>query len=150
MAERLKATVLKTVMGATPSWVQIPLSPHMIKIFKKKNKQPETIKEVVALLGKKEEEINKLSERIELLEKESKLSIKKIGLVRYNSFSGVGGNQSFSLALLNNNNDGMTITSIYSNEEGSRVYGKTIKNGKSNYTLSVEEVQAIKEAQDGK
>jgi hypothetical protein len=99
----------------------------MIKIFKKKNKQPETIKEVVALLGKKEEEINKLSERIELLEK-----------------------QSFSLALLNNNNDGMTITSIYSNEEGSRVYGKTIKNGKSNYTLSVEEVQAIKEAQDGK
>jgi len=122
----------------------------MIKIFKKKNKQPETIKEVVALLGKKEEEINKLSERIELLEKESKLSIKKIGLVRYNSFSGVGGNQSFSLALLNNNNDGMTITSIYSNEEGSRVYGKTIKNGKSNYTLSVEEVQAIKEAQDGK
>jgi hypothetical protein len=150
MAERLKATVLKTVMGATPSWVQIPLSPHMIKIFKKKRQQPETIEEIVVLLKKKDKEIKSLSRKIELLEKESKLSIKKIGLVRYNSFSGVGGNQSFSLALLNDNNNGIAITSIYSNEEGSRVYGKPIENGKSNYTLSAEEIQAIKEAQNGK
>jgi uncharacterized protein DUF4446 len=150
MAERLKATVLKTVMGATPSWVQIPLSPHMIKIFKKKGQQPKTIEEVVVLLEEKEKEIKKLSERIQLLEKEGKLSVKKIGLIRYNSFSGVGGNQSFSLALLNDSNDGITLTSIYSNEEGSRVYGKTIENGKSNYSLSAEESQAIKEAQDGK
>ena len=150
MAERLKATVLKTVMGATPSWVQIPLSPHMIKIFKKKEKQPETIEQVVSLLKRKDEEIKKLSKRIELLEEESKLSIKEIGLVRYNSFSGVGGNQSFSLALLNNRNNGIAVTSIYSNEEGSRVYGKPIENGKSSYTLSAEEMQAIKEAQNGK
>jgi hypothetical protein len=150
MAERLKATVLKTVVGATPPWVQIPLSPHMIKIFKKKEQQPETIEEVVALLEKKDQEIKKLSERIELLEKESKISIKKIGLTRYNSFSGVGGNQSFSLALLDDEDNGIAVTSIYSNEEGSRVYGKRIENGKSQYTLSEEESKAIKEAQNGK
>lgn len=149
MAERLKATVLKTVMGATPSWVQIPLSPLM-KIFKKKNKQPQTIEEVVALVREKEEEIKKLSKRVDFLEKENKLSFKKIGLVRYNSFSGVGGNQSFSLALLDNNNDGIVVTSIYSIEEGSRVYGKPIKESKSTYTLSAEEIQAIKEAQNGR
>ena len=66
-------------------------------------------------------------------------------LIRYNPFSGVGSDQSFSIALLDGNNNGFVITSIYS-REGNRVYGKSLKEGKSEYSLSDEEKKAISKA----
>jgi len=65
----------------------------------------------------------------------------------------VGGDQSFSLALLDKRNSGVVITSLYA-REGNRVYGKPIKEGTSEYPLSEEEKKAIEEAKktngDGK
>jgi len=66
-------------------------------------------------------------------------------MVRYNPFSGVGSNQSFSVALLNEYNDGIVITSLYA-KETSRVYAKPIRGGGSEYTLSEEEKKALAEA----
>jgi hypothetical protein len=59
----------------------------------------------------------------------------------------MGGNQSFVLAMLDNNNNGFIISSIFS-EEGSRIYTKTIKKGKSDFSLSKEEIEAIEKAID--
>lgn len=74
-------------------------------------------------------------------------SFQKIGLVRYNPFrEEVGGDQSFSLALLDSKNKGFVITSIYS-REGSRTYAKPVEGGFSKFNLSEEESQALKEAQ---
>jgi len=72
-----------------------------------------------------------------------------VGIIRFNPFSEVGGDQSFSLALLNESNDGVVITSLYTRQEN-RVYGKPIKNGQSEYTLSEEEKQAIEKAKNSK
>jgi hypothetical protein len=69
--------------------------------------------------------------------------LQKIGLVRFNPFSGTGGDQSFSLALLDKNNNGVVITSFYTSE-GSSVYGKPIENKKSCYVLSEEEKESIR------
>lgn len=73
-------------------------------------------------------------------------SITRIGFVRYNPFGDVGGDQSFSIALLNNDLDGLVISSLHG-REGTRVYSKPIKKGKSEYHLSNEEVEAIKKAE---
>lgn len=72
--------------------------------------------------------------------------IHKFSSIRFNPFKDLGGDQSFSIALLNGKNDGMVITSLYT-REGTRVYSKSISNGESEkHPLTEEERQAVKSA----
>lgn len=66
----------------------------------------------------------------------------KVGMVRYNAFRDTGSDLSFSLALLNNHNDGVVLNGIYARDM-SNIYAKPIENGRSKYVLSNEEKQAI-------
>jgi len=75
-------------------------------------------------------------------------SLSKIQLLRFNPFSNVGGEQSFTLCLLDNDNCGVIITSLHT-PHLTRVYAKNIKNGQSDeVSLSKEEktvlIKAIK------
>lgn len=117
----------------------------MFKFFKKEKKEPENFKEVLGCLKNLEENFRKISEELEKLKEEGGFSIKKIGIVRYNPFSEVGGNQSFSIALLDGKRNGIVITSLFT-REGNRVFAKPIKEGQSQYFLSGEEKEAIKQA----
>lgn len=68
----------------------------------------------------------------------------KFALIRFNPFKDVGGDQSFSLALLNGKNDGITISSLFT-REGARIYSKSIIGGVSEkHPLTEEEKEAIK------
>ena len=68
--------------------------------------------------------------------------VQKVGVIRYNAFEDVGSDLSFSVALLNGNNDGIVLSSIYS-RDSSVMYAKPIISGKSKYTLSAEEMHAL-------
>ena len=69
--------------------------------------------------------------------------IHQVGMIRFNPFRDIGGDQSFSLALLNGRRDGIVISSLYS-REGVRVYSKAIKNAEAvKYPLTNEEKSAI-------
>lgn len=73
-------------------------------------------------------------------------SLHKVGLLRFNPFREIGGDQSFSLALLDNDNTGLVISSLYS-REGVRIYAKSIQKGQSiKYPLTEEEKQTLKNA----
>ena len=72
-------------------------------------------------------------------------TISKVGIVRYSAFRDTGSDLSFTLALLNKENDGVVLNGIYSREI-SNIYAKPIKNGESTYTLSKEEKEAISKA----
>ena len=71
--------------------------------------------------------------------------IQKVGIVRYSAFRDTGSDLSFTVALLNDSNSGVVFNGIYSMEM-SNIYAKPIENGKSGYTLSDEENEAIKRA----
>ena len=92
-----------------------------------------------------EREIKEAFLKIENLENASEMSIRKIGVLRFNAFESVGGNQSFVIAMMDNKNNGFLISSLFG-ENGNRVYAKTIKQGNSDYPLSREEVSAISKA----
>ena len=68
--------------------------------------------------------------------------VQKVGIVRYNAFENVGSDLSFSIALLDNKDDGIVLSGIYSRDSSS-TYAKPIISGKSRYTLSAEEMQAL-------
>lgn len=96
-------------------------------------------------VNKVEQQNNEITNQLETLDQELIKCMKKVGMVRYNAFQDVGSDLSFALALLNEKNDGIVLNGIYAREM-SNIYAKPIENGKSKYTLSEEETQAIQKA----
>ncbi len=77
-----------------------------------------------------------------LLEK----AITRVAIIRYNAFDDTSSDLSFSLALLDDNNTGVIISSLYGRDT-SQTYAKPIINGNSpQYKLTDEEIQVLKEA----
>lgn len=74
-----------------------------------------------------------------------KIVYKKCGIYKYNAYKDTGSDLSFTLALLNENNDGVVLNGIYSRDM-SNIYAKPVEAGKSKYALSDEEKQAIEKA----
>ncbi|MBQ7515393.1 MAG: DUF4446 family protein [Schwartzia sp.] len=72
-------------------------------------------------------------------------AVTRIGVVRFNAFKDTGSDLSYAVALLDSNNDGVVFSSIFGRED-SRSYVKPIEDGKSTYTLTLEEQQALKSA----
>ena len=82
------------------------------------------------------------------LDKDLEGCIQKVGILRYSAFQDTGSDLSFTLALLDEHNNGVVFNGIYSREM-SNIYAKPIENGKSKYTLSEEEQEAIRRAIEG-
>ena len=116
---------------------------------KQEDKEPQNVEEILAEFKKVKDKCQKLAAKVDRLEEKNRQSISKIGVVRFNPFEGCGGNQSFSLAILDDEKRGAVITSLFS-RDGNRVYAKPIENGQSSYPLSEEEKQAIEAAQNNK
>jgi len=79
------------------------------------------------------------------LYKNNRNNFQKIGFIRFNPFDDSGGNISFALALLNDHDDGVVVSSLHG-REGTRVYAKAVKSGLSESKLTEEELKAIKQA----
>lgn len=76
------------------------------------------------------------------LYKQLEAAYQKIGLVKYDAFDQMGGQLSFSLALLDENNNGFILNSVHSTE-GCYSYTKEIKKGVSAISLGREEAEAL-------
>jgi len=74
--------------------------------------------------------------------------VQHVGMVRYDAFEDVGGNQSFSLALLDGRHTGVVITGIYSRTDV-RFYAKHMESGQPSVPLTPEEIAAVNQATTG-
>jgi hypothetical protein len=103
----------------------------------------QVLKRQQTLLG----ETTQLQHTLDQLSKDGELHIQKLGLVRFNPFSDTGGSQSFTLALLDKNDTGLVMTSLYA-RTGNRWYVKEVRGGRGKeLELSKEEQASIKRAQ---
>lgn len=92
------------------------------------------------------EEVLKEIEDFRDLKRESIGYFQKVALKRYNPYQDTGGDQSFSLALLDGKGGGVVITSLHS-RAGTRVFAKPVKNSQEKgFKFSEEEKEAIQEA----
>ena len=88
-------------------------------------------------------ENNAANERnMDALLKRMKFAFQKYGLIKYDAFQEMGGKLSFSLAMLNEKNDGFVLNAVHS-REGCYTYVKEIIDGNSIITLAEEEQQAL-------
>lgn len=83
--------------------------------------------------------------RTAILERDLRRTFARVGLVRYNPFEDTGGNQSFALALLDAHGDGFIVSSLHS-RNGTRIYAKGVRGGRSDSAVSDEEGEAIRVA----
>src|SRR5918992_2813742 len=84
----------------------------------------------------------------EFLERRSRGSLQHIGLVRFNPFDDTGSDQSFAIALLDDQRDGVVLSSLHG-RANTRLYAKPVENGASNHNLPAEETEAIRIAVEG-
>ena len=110
--------------------------------FKEKKKKPVSLEEVLGKLEFVEGQISKLSGEFASARKQLSEAFQKIGVVRYNPFRELWGDQSFSITFLNEKNDGFVLTSHFGRDM-QRLYAKTVKGGKSEHTLSEEEEESL-------
>lgn len=96
-----------------------------------------------------QEKLEELLEEVKGLEefkKASQSNLQKVVLKRYNPYHDTGGNQSFSLVLLDGKDNGIVITSLHS-RVGTRVFAKPVIDGKQvDFEFAKEEIAAINEA----
>ncbi len=83
-----------------------------------------------------------LEQAVAILQAKQPLCLRYGGLERYDAFQDVGGEQSFSLVLLDERGDGLVMSSVYSRSDV-RVYAKSIQNGQPSHKLSGEEQKAL-------
>lgn len=95
-------------------------------------------------IDKSKDEVDNIKKLYENLDSKLKCCLQKVSIVRYRAFEDVGSDLSFSIAMLDENNNGVIITGIYGRNE-STTYAKPIDRGISRYDLSEEEKQVLKD-----
>ncbi len=90
-------------------------------------------------------QVTDLRRMVETLGEDLDRSLQSFGIVRFNPFPDMGGDQSFSIALADAQGNGLVISSLYGRTV-SRVYAKPLRNWDSPYTLTDEEKEAIARA----
>jgi hypothetical protein len=124
---KLSSRFTRTLGGSDPKALEQTLTAYF-----------ENVRKVDAKIGKLTAAYHDISDM-------AHLASQKISVVRFNPFGDTGGDQSFVLAVLDAHNSGYVLTSIHG-REGTRVYVKPVDLGKSKYTLSAEEKQAMNQA----
>ena len=141
--------VIISILSLLVSFISIYFS---LKIYKKyelnmkKLGEGKDFAEMLKSYVSQVEEVNKRDDQIiefcNRLNNELAKCIKKVGLYKYNAFGNTKNDLSFTLALLDRNNSGIVINSIYG-QDNSNVYTKSVFDGKSKSKLSEEEQMAI-------
>ncbi len=80
-----------------------------------------------------------------VLETQAGRSVQGVGFVRFNTFEDTGGNQSFTLALLDPAGNGVVLNSLHARNQ-TRLYAKAVRAGVAEGAASDEEAEAIRQA----
>jgi hypothetical protein len=126
-------------------WVKLS---KMRKNYKRllNGSNPVNVEELLINIQQKQtnqiEQTAALTSNVEAFKEGLKKMKSKVGIHRYNAFSDTGSDLSFSVAILDDYQDGVLLTGIH-NREQTYIYAKPIQRGQSAYTLSPEEKEAI-------
>ena len=102
----------------------------------------EVLNKVLAAENVNKKNIKLIEDEINKIYHQNSFHLQKLGIIRFNPFSEMGGDHSFSVALLDGHDTGIIITGLHTRER-TRVYIKPVKKGKSTYDLSKEELKAL-------
>lgn len=137
------ATIFLLWLGILTAWL-VYKEITLRRFFK--NAKTTDIRRLLEEVLKQIDQSQKITDRFNQIllsvQREDLQHLQKVGLVRFNPFRDAGGNQSFTMALLNDENSGIVLTGLHARET-TRMYVKEINKGTSKNELSKEEKQAV-------
>ena len=110
-----------------------------------RGKDADTIMDMMDEMEKLQAKDRASKDAMKQLSKQIKSSFQKFGYVKYNAFKGMGGNLSFVIAMLDNNNSGFVLDVVHS-REGCYIYLKEVEEGATEVLLGGEEQEALEQA----
>lgn len=116
-----------------------------LQTFMNGKKMDDLLAEFAKSVDNLEQGIESCNSRLEPMELKVRASVDRAELIRFRAFEDVGSDLSFAMAFLNQEGDGIVLSSIHSRAEA-RVYAKPVKHGESTYPLSDEEKEVVKKA----
>jgi len=138
-------TVVSLILIGIVIWMYFKLRRFLIGIDS--NNINESLTFVSTNLNELQDFRKEMEAYLTSVENRLRKSVQSVHTVRFNPFKGAGegGNQSFATAMLNEDGDGVVISSLYSRDHVS-VFSKPIKNHSSEYELSEEERESVEHA----
>lgn len=136
--------VLLICTNATAAWFIFDMRKKMRRFLGETGMDIETdlARDLMRRIARLEAKSEELDPRMARLEAISEVSVQKVGFVRFNPFPDTGGDNSFMLVLLDRNNSGVLVSSLFM-REGVRLYAKSIEQGKSKHVLSEDERKVL-------
>lgn len=140
--------ILAILLLVLAGWI-VYLEMRLKKFFEgSKGKDLESIlvsvKEELNRMKTKEEEQEKT---LRAMENKIKKSVQHVKTLRFNPFDDSGSNQSFAVALLDEEGSGVTLSSLYSRDKVG-IYAKPVEKYQSEFSLSEEEKEVIKKIKE--
>jgi hypothetical protein len=89
--------------------------------------------------------VNQLGSMQQNMRTQLTTTMQKLAVIRFNPFEDTGGDQSFAIALLDEHDNGVVLSSLHA-RESTRVYAKPVQGGKSTFTLADEEKEVLLQA----
>lgn len=150
----MNSTIIYIVLGLNLIWL-IVLTVLIVRWNKKYQKilsgvKGDSLEKILKLhMERLEKAVNQnveIKEQFDSFIKFSRQFLYRIGFKRFNPFQNTGGDQSFALSILDENGDGIVISSMHA-REGTRVYAKPVAKGKElSHKFSTEERDVVEEA----
>jgi len=138
--------ILAVIILGTLVWVMI-LERRLKKFFNGTNGQnlEENMIQIIKQLKEVKETQVEINKHLIEVDGRLKKSIRNIQIMRFNPFEDAGSNQSFAMSLLNDEGDGVVMSSLYARDRMS-IFAKPITHGESDFELSIEEKEVVKKA----
>lgn len=106
---------------------------------------PAMLAEYLATVRTVASQTRHMEQRVDYLYRSLPSLVRHVGLVRFSPFHDTGGDQSFSMAILDGRGDGVVVSGLHSRQE-SKLFAKPVTARASRYPLTEEEKQAIEES----
>ncbi len=142
------ALALFAVLGVLKAWQQIRSWNRLIEHLGDGMQGEDLARRLDRLFVKLDQvsfNFNQMGQMQQELREKMRFGIQKKAIVRFNPFADTGGDQSFAMALLDENDDGVVLSSLHA-RDATRVYAKPVEKGKSRYQLTDEEKQVLSNA----
>ena len=141
----LLIATLSSIIALVALGLTLDLRRRWQRVFGARNGRRDALGEMLERLKGAESHLDALEPRMEALERIGTIAVQKFGFLRFNPFGDTGSDQSFAVCLLDRENNGFVLSSLYT-RGGVRIYAKEIKAGSAKHPLSEEEKKVLAQA----
>ncbi len=130
-------------------WLVLEMRRRLARVLGGAHSSEDLTNDMLQRMMRAETKIETMEPRLFAAEEIARVTVQKVGFLRFNPFQDTGGDNSFIIALLDAEDNGFILSSLYM-REGTRLYAKAVERGSVRSPLSDEEQEVLNETMQKK